>query len=320
MFHGCTAPQAHKQQKQEIDASSSVDSTAEAPVVADTATDESVSTTVDILEWEGERFTVLPLSPTFRRFGYEMYPTRQLDTAPGTPDSVRQLPNHRYRYDCLSGSELACVSVSEVDSEYLVVWVADSTGDTVVARTHGGAVKGVAMSRNLEDARERWGGRQVFARKRQINTYDSASGKMGSIKVSIAAPLTVEEVRWGVLPLPPQPLWLVVSTTDTQQGFIPTYVSWTNVLNSVVRDTVPWAEFVIETNPKESHEWSEDIWAAVEEHRLMTGMTTTQVRFSVEDPSAVDTVHKDGVPHQRWSYPGQYLLFRADTLVETVPR
>ncbi len=319
---GCTSPPARKQVAESVALPDTGPASASVPVAAaDTVLDEQPgSAAVPVEAWVGERFVALPMAPTFQRFGYELYPERALDEAPGAPDSTRQLANHRLRYAYLSGKQLSCVSVTPVDSEFLVAWTVDSTTDSVFARTHDGAVKGVAFARDLETARKRWSGKQIFARKRQINTYDSVSGKMGSSKVSIGAPLQVEEVRWGGLPLPPQPLWGVVSTPDSLRGFIPAYISWTNVLGTKVRDTTAWAEFIIERNPTEVHDWAEEIWASIDAHKLMSRMTRAQVRLCTEDPTAIDTVHRDGVSFERWAYPGQYLLFQGDTLVETTPR
>ncbi|MBD3240827.1 MAG: hypothetical protein GF331_09600 [Chitinivibrionales bacterium] len=276
--------------------------------------------TLPVEQWVGHSFAALPLSPTFSRFGYELYPTAKLSDEPTSTDPQLQLDNRRYRYDALVGKTLTAEEVSPAGDEYLVRFAVDDAGMSAFGRTHKQAIKGLALVSDLDAARQRWQGDTVYARTRQINTYDSASGKMGSISVSILTPLHVEEVRWGFGPLPPQPIWLMVSTPDGAAGFVPIQISWTNVLSDKVRGFAPWTQFILESNPRATYEWDDAMWAQIDAHKLATGMTIEQVRLSWGEPDARTAVEGGEKSRERWTYPGQMLVFEGGVLVATQPK
>lgn len=276
--------------------------------------------TLAVEQWVGHAFAALPLSPTFSRFGYELYPTADLGNESSPVDPQRQLDNHRYRYEALAGKTLTAEEVTVAGSEYLVRFVTEDDSWPVFGKTHKHAIKGLALRSDLAAARKRWQGGTVHARTRQINTYDSTSGKMGSVSVSILTPLQVQDVRWGFGPLPPQPLWLIVSTPDGTEGFVPVQVSWTNVLSDKVRQFAPWTEFILEDNPRETYDWDDAMWAQIDAHKLATGMTTDQVRLSWGEPQSREAIADDQYVSSRWTYAGQVLLFENGVLTATEPR
>jgi len=257
----------------------------------------------------------------YRQFGYELYPTAALDKETSPADPKLQLKNRRYRYEVLAGKALRVETVEKRDTVWLVGMTEESSGRRAFGLTHKSAIKGIALLDDLEEAQARWTGKTVYARNRQINTFDSASGKMGSVKVAIETPLTVTGVRWGILPLPPQPLWLMVRTPDSAQGFVPVHVSWTNVMDDVRRlDLEPWAEFVFRQNPRTQYKWDDEVWAQINAHHLTTGMTFDQAWVCWGESLSRDTVVDGGIPLTRWTYKGEHVLFRDGVVVKTVGR
>ncbi len=276
--------------------------------------------TLPVDQWVGHSFVALPLSPTFSRFGYELYPTAELGDEASPVDPHLQLDNHRYRYDALVGKALTVAAVTPTGDEYLVRFTVEGDTMPVFGKTHKHAIKGLALRTDLAAARKRWQGHAVYARTRQINTYDSAAGTMGSIPVSILTPLQVRDVRWGFGPLPPQPLWLMVSTPDSSKGFVPVQVSWTNVLADKVREFAPWTPFILESDPRKTYDWDDAMWSRIDAHKLATGMTMEQVRLSWGEPDARRTGADNQASRAEWIYPGQVLVFESGVLTDTRPR
>jgi hypothetical protein len=260
------------------------------------------------------------MSPTFRKFGYELYPTSAMAAESGPYDPKLQLKNHRYRYEALAGSTLTVSGVEKAESGYVVRMEFAGGGKPVFAATQNGAVKGIAHAADRENALRRWKGKTVYARKRQINTYDSPSGRMGSIKVSLSEPLEVTDVRWGTLPLPPQPLWLMVRTGDGREGFVPVRSSWTNVIDDRRGDWHPWRDFVLEQDPRQRYSWDEEMWQYIDTHKLVKGMTGDQARLTWGEPLSRDSADHNGRPHARWLYQGQQLYLLDGKVVAIEPR
>lgn len=308
---GCTPPPDSTASDPTTGQDAAVDTTETAAV------DTPRTAALEVSEWPGREFAALPMSPTFARFGYEIYPTARMADETAPVDEALQLRNRRYTCQALVGKTLQVDSVAPDGDEFTVIMTLAGSQLRAYAPTHGQAVKGIALTTDIDNARERWTGKTLYARKRQINTYDSTGGKMGSIKVGIDTPLKVTGVRWGALPLPPQPIWIWVATPDSQTGFVPTYFSWTNVLQSKRRDSSPWTEFILEEDPRAAHQWSEEMWAKVNAHKLETGMTPEQARLTWGDPLSREE-RDDG--SLRWTYAGQYLVFSNGKLVRTEPR
>lgn len=272
-------------------------------------------------KWTGLRFAALPITPAFRAFGYDLYPTPLLDRQTTPPDNSVQLKNKRYKYDALVGTVLVVEKVEKTDTAWLITMRQEQSGRTVCGLTHKGAIKGIAPAPDLDSARARWQNGTVYARKRQINTYDSASGKMGSVKVSIDQPLSVTGVRWGWLPLPPQPVLVTVRTAQGTEGFVPLYMSWTNVMDDLRRlSEDPWTEFVFEKNPRSIFAWDEETWGQIGAHHVTPGMTPDMVRLAWGDPVSRDSAQADCPTCERWVYQGQYVVFRNGKLERTQAR
>jgi hypothetical protein len=271
-------------------------------------------------QWTGMRFVVLGTSPAYRKFGYELYPTAALDKEVAPIDARTQLANRRLRYEVLAGTTLRVIGVTRPDSEYVIAFTGETSGITAYGRSHKAAIKGIAPLEDLDKALLRWKGKTLYAAKRQVNTYDSLSGAMGSIRLNTETPLVVTGICWGKPPLPPQPLWVLVKTPDGRPGFIPTPVSWTNVMSDAVRAFRPWNEFVLEENPVSRYSLKPEALKLINAHQLARGMRRVEAWLSWGYPMAQDSGALGPAMLERWVYPAQYVYFSGDTLAGTENR
>ncbi len=275
---------------------------------------------VPVAQWVNKKFVVLAKQRLFRKFGYELYLSKSLGAAIGPVDTALETQKHHLRYDKVAGSILTVVSVEPADGEYLVSFIGAPGGRKFFGKTSGGAIEGIAYAADLDSATRKWVGAAVYSRRGFITTYDSVTGAYGKISVRIQDKLVVSGVAWGLTPLPPRPLWLLVTTTTKEKGFIPIGFSWTNTIAKQVVPAKPWADEIFESDPAQLYKWDSLTWNTVNRHSIASGMTKEQVTLSWGRPQAAtaDSIHR--ACQQQWLYGSQYVCFDHDTVISVGAR
>jgi hypothetical protein len=285
------------------------------------AADSDTACSLSILQWPGKKFVFLPKQKIVKAFGYGLYLTPELDRSKSPVNPARETKEHRIRCDAFDQGSLTVREVKPSGSEYLVHFIHEPTKVSLFAKTHRGAIEGLALAEDVEKAKKRWLGKTVYSMRRFINMYDSVTGNVSTQKVKTGDPLRVVEIRWGTTPLPSQPLWLVVETAPAHdagagtRGFIPVSISWANIMFDKITSGRPWDEDILEQDPKKLYAWDKVYWDAIDNHSIVPGMTKPQVRMSW---GPAKTVRKDMTKagnRELWSYDdGQELLFIGDSL------
>ncbi|MBD3317508.1 MAG: hypothetical protein GF344_17090 [Chitinivibrionales bacterium] len=322
---GCSAPPHVDREAETVDTDTTPDTSR---AKANAVPDEEVSgrrndrpVLLEPSQWRGKRFVMVEKVRMFRKFGYLLYTSPQLDSATSAPNPAVALKNHRLKYDVFAGGVVTVTAVEEQDDgEYLATFQTDTMGLTVYGKTRNGIIEGIHAEEDLVAARDRWLGQTVFSRRRLIDTYDSAASRFATTPVSITEPLEVVAVRWGMTPLPPKPIWLVVQRADGSRGIIPVNYSWTNVPPQKRTDGLPWSMDILEEDPR-SYGWEDEIWEAIDETKLLTGMTTKQVRLSWGEPANTHSrIDERGRRVRELTYPGDILFFVNDSLANVRKR
>jgi|WetSurMetagenome_2_1015567.scaffolds.fasta_scaffold100261_2 hypothetical protein len=271
-----------------------------------------------VRQWTGKKFVFLPKQKIVKAFGYGLYLTPELDRSKSPVNPAMETKERRIRCDAFYQGSLTVREVKPSGSEYLVHFFHEPTSASLFAKTHRGAIEGLALAGDLEKAKQRWLGKTVYSMRRFINMYDSITGNVSTQKVKISDPLRVVEIRWGTTPLPSRPLWLMVETAPAQgaRGFIPVCISWANSMFDKITSGKPWDEDILEQDPKKLYSWDKVYWDAIDNHSIVSGMTKPQVCMSWGAPK---TVRKDTTMaghREFWSFDdGQELLFVGDSLV-----
>jgi hypothetical protein len=271
-------------------------------------------------QWVHKKFIVLRKQKLFRKFGIELYRTRELSQTPAKIDTSQETDKHHVRVDKLTGTILVVSAVEPAAGEYLVTFTGEDGKRTLFGKTHKGAIEGIAAVEDLDSAARKWVGKTLYSRRRFIDTYDSVTGLFGTIKVRIQDRLKVTSAAWGLSPLPIKPIWLIVETASGGKGFIPVRISWTNVMTDKVMGELPWAEDLFEVNPADLYAWDSLTWNAINSHTVSSGMSKEQVLVSWGRPlsMAVDTAKNKC--REQWVYGGQVLCFSRDTVIEVGAR
>lgn len=269
-----------------------------------TVTYDSLPKTIQIPDWVKKEFIVLPKQQMFKAHGYEIYLSKDMDKATAFQDSALELKNHRLKTEAIATHLITCVSVEQTGTEWMIECFDSQLNRSLYMVSHKGAFKDLLYKDDLVHASARWTGKKIFSRRGLISAVDK-NGSFLSIKVDIRDSLIVQSVTTGVTPLPVKPLWInVISKKGT--GFIPIRVSWTNCMNEIISDSLPWADDIFETDP--SHfGWSDTMWELINNHRVVNEMTREQVLVSWGFPIA--KFKSQGKNDECWTYQVQKVCF-----------
>lgn len=265
-------------------------------------------------QWVNLSFVLLPKPAMFQRFGYEVY--RCADNKQcSESDTFYLLSSKRIRYDRFAGDTLQVLAVSRnTDGEWLVTLVDKRYSLNLYAHTRKSALTEMVLLKDFESACNRWRGKTVFSSKGVISSAGS-NGNLTSIKVRRFDSLRVYDVRYGLSPLPVNPIWLMVKSNTGIEGFIPVRYSWSNVMTDQLLDGLPWADDILEFNPMKRHTWDAVAWELIENHRVTIGMEKDQVLMSWGRPGQKADTTINGSKLQCWKYPAQKLYFNETALI-----
>ncbi len=244
--------------------------------------------TLELNEWVGEKFILLPQRQKLRSFGYQM-------CEPPLP------------YNEWVGKTLTVTGVSEVHSGRSLRKIAFKTDDgrVVNAIAYGDTVQGIAPLRDLAYARTRWLGKTLWIRSFALITWNEATQEFGSFQVKKYSPLEVTDVVAGWDDA--APVRLVLKTANGQSGYVDISISGTNV-PLILRGFRHFDDGFFEIDPRTTYHWAKEIWDAVESGKVFVGMTIEQARMSWGNPKEINRTTTSRGSEEQWVYGnGNYL-------------
>jgi hypothetical protein len=131
---------------------------------------------------------------------------------------------------------------------------------------------------------------------------------LGSVAIKRYAPLKVVAINPGWDE--EKPLRFVLQTSDGKQGFLDVNLSGTNVAPEL-RHLNRFDEAFMTEDPKLKYKWPARIWEAIENNRVLSGMTMEQVRLSWGEPDK--TVRT--TTGEQWTYAAGVLTFRTGVVI-----
>ena len=296
-----------------------ISTTSDTLQVKKTVSDERVGSVVPVKipidQWVGMDVFVLEKPEVFRQHGYEFFFCRELDSCSEKSDSIVNHKNGRIRYEILSGQVLKVTDVESLGGEWLIAFEHNSIKEKIYGKTHKSAIKEIGFLIDLENARQRWFGTTIFSKKGIISTVKEDGSGFSSLKVGHRDSLIVFDIRWGYTPLPVDPIWLMVETSQGHKGFIPVRFSWTNTTVDQIRKSDPWNTLLMEEDPSEVYSWDENMWEIIDNHRIVIEMTTEQVLMSWGEPLERTEKAYQGVEMECWIYGSHELYFKENRMI-----
>ncbi len=241
--------------------------------------------------WQGQRFIFLPCPKGSENGSY--------DDFTGT----------RKRKD-YAGRVAKVVSVSDFGGRVHLEFELEDNGEHVRARTlpNKESIKGLLLMDDLEKARQQWKGQTLWYKQLLLATYDEQTDTLGSLKIKKYAPVKVVEINPGWDE--EKPLRFVLESGNGRLGFVDVNLSGTNV-HSGVRHLSRFEEYFLTEDPKQKYKWPAGIWLAIENNRVITGMSAEQVRISWGEPEKTTRT----AAGEQWTYTTGVLTFKNGVLV-----
>jgi len=240
--------------------------------------------------WVGQKILFLPQSKDFQHFGYQLF--KRLGS------ESRTIP-----YEELAGKVGTITNVMQGYLHYDVTVVIDDTQKTYIGEAYGNedrgyTIDGIALLRELQDARNALKGRTVWLSSYELGQYDDAKGKTSFLPTKGFRPTFVEDVVAGSFSF--EPVRLIVKTESGAEGYVD--ISYSGVNSGSVGKLFTFDKQVSLVDPRKSHNWSSEVWVAIENKKVIPGMTMEQVRFFLPQNHTTDqTTTKDGLIEQ-WTF------------------
>lgn len=253
-------------------------------------------TTLEMEEWVGQQFILLPMPPSVQRYGYQSFePSLDYSNWVGKILTATVVKRDRYPRVTFQGSD----------------------GAVVHATAYGGRIDGIALLSDLAYARQRWLGKSLWLRVAEIITFDASSNRFGEVRLGRTAHVTVKDVVAGWHGF--KPVRFVLTSDDGREGFLDVQLSGTNVSDSLRGGSSLFREVFEEVNPRIRHkDWTARAWKAIGEGNVFVGMTAEQARWSWGSPKAVNRTIVRGVRSEQWVYTDHIYLYITNGLVSAM--
>jgi hypothetical protein len=252
--------------------------------------------TLEIKDWVGQRFILLPQSKKSQSYGYQAF-------SPALP------------YDKWVGKTLTVVEVTtKTITKEVILRAAD--GKTLRAKAYGDSIHSIAPLRDLEYARSNWLGKTLWIRDSGgLVSWNESTQEFGSVMTKRFSALVVMDVVASFNN--DAPIRLILKTTKEEVGFRDVNATGTNI-DMRLRKHRRYADVFFERDPQTIRNWPPEIWSAIEEGRVVIGMTPEEARMSWGNPKSVNrTVTALGVDEQ-WVYNDLTFIYFRDGKVTAV--
>jgi hypothetical protein len=253
--------------------------------------------------WVDGKFIFIPLSKYDADKGYMVLPKSKV--------GIDYIPYDRYK-----GKIFTVLKVDEVGegilSDYQISIKMDETGERLVLTTLLGNVKGIALKRDIDYAREQYLGRTLWLRNREASSYNAEKDKREFFKVQNLQPVTIENIllsdseSW--------PLRFICKNSKGDTFIKVAKLSGTNSGRTSL-DSYKFHEVFFTEDPRETFDWSKKEFEAIQEGKIFRGMTKEQVLISWGSPLKINRTVTSNGNSEQWVYGGrQYLYFEGDKL------
>jgi hypothetical protein len=240
--------------------------------------------TIEIKDWVGQRFILLPQSKKTQSYGYQAF-------------------NPPLPYQEWVGQVL---TVSEVKDDYAVpkVTFRSEGGKLITATAYSDTIYGIAPLRDLEYARTNYVGKTFWMKTSGgLATWDSAKDEFGNLNVPKLAPVKVTKVLAGTYS--ETPIRLILQTEAGETGFKDVCVSGTNVPDILRKYGLETRFFTFD--PRSKYQWPTNVWTAIEHDKVFVGMTTDQAKMSWGQPKEINRTTTARGAEEQWVFGDSYL-------------
>lgn len=257
-----------------------------------------------IKDWVGKRFLFIPQKKMFQKYGYHLTKITY-DKKNKIVKDPQTIP-----YSELAGKIATITSMfDEFGSKAVELKVQDSSL-TFQAHIFEDQLTEFIYLDDIDESRKRFLGKTLWLNKIWIDTYDEETGKTGYIKNKRFTPAKVINIVGSYESN--QPVRFILELPNGEQGFADVAVSQTNI-SETLASNYTFSEYFYEQDPHTLYSFSADIWAAIEDRKVLIGMTKEQASLAWGYPASVKNTETQAGISTFWHYlNGRSILFSND--------
>jgi hypothetical protein len=256
-----------------------------------------------IESWVGERFIFLPRPRNLEYLGYKLREDRGM--------------SDRLSYAKYAGRIARVIAVTKDGIHWNIELSMEDTGEKLKARVFD-HILDIAPLADIDYARAKWLGKTVWYKGGMIQKCKENLGSREFIRFKRFSPVKVGAIASSDLST--TPLRFFLETTSGEEGCIDLALTGTNnprYFSATFRSK--FEDFFLTEDPRAKYPWPDRIWCAIEERRLLLGMTKEQVMMSWGTPDSVHELSATTYGHSQWVYKGigssrTYLYFEGGQL------
>lgn len=182
----------------------------------------------------------------------------------------------------------------------------DSSGESVMTEALNDHISDVALLADIEEGRKRWVGKTLWYKSKYLRPSTDAE-ILEWRKVRKFQPVTVAAVMvgtdlGGVIDF-------VLQFRDGQEGVAGVTLSASNTspefietLKRLGRKECSFDTVFFTEDPRLTHKWPADVWAAIENDQVLVGMTADQVILAWGEPKSVNNTRTGMLDSSQWVY------------------
>jgi len=258
---------------------------------------------IPINDWTGKQFLFMPLE------GY--------DAQKGYPASTKEsggriIQDSYIPYDKYKGRSF---TVLQVNRELGFGWVQiqmDDTREKLFLEISTDKVKGIALKRDIDYARDNFLGKTLWLKNTEAKGYESTTKKEIRLKLKNLQPVKVIDVV-----LSDTETWPLNFILQDSEGRIFTKISQLSGTTTeyYLYDSYRFHDMFFLEDPRKKYTWDEEVFTAIEEGKVFPGMTKQQARISWGKPLKINTTTSGTKVFEQWIYPlDVYIYFDDDKL------
>lgn len=241
--------------------------------------------------WVGQKMIFLPAPKSSQQYGYQSF-----------KGGTGRFGSVSYEEGVGKIATITSIGKNSIGSYNITVRV-DSTGSIYTADSSTSdpslaSINGVAFVREIQAARTNLKGKTLWLTSDNVATYDDSTGKINTIYIKKFQPVKVEDVVAGWYNH--SPVHLIIRLPDGRQAFASaSYYGWNA---GTLRERFAFSREYFLQDPRITHKWPAKIWSALEDDKIIPGMTKEQVYFSRSQGYSVNKSTTSQGDIEQWTY------------------
>jgi hypothetical protein len=139
----------------------------------------------------------------------------------------------------------------------------------------------------------------LWVKSTYVSTYDAATEHIGSVTIKKYSPAKVTDVSVGFRSA--SPVRFILQTQRGEEGFLDVNLSGTNASSRSAEFDQFDRKFYL-TDPRKLYPWTPQVWNAIEDEKVIVGMTKEQVTMSWGEPLSINQTVTGGGKTEQWVF------------------